>query len=87
MGSDPVTFIKAFDRRLGIADIHLLPHQTMRGTVEVVFHLEMVIDVQPYFLDMGKLIMTVRQGEHGRAIQFFKATCTGARQFFEGAVV
>jgi len=47
----------------------------------------MVIDVQPDFLDMSKLIMTVRQGEHGRAVQLFKATGTGARQFFEWAVV
>ena len=73
--------------RMGIANIHLFPYQTMWGAVEVIFHLEMVIDVQPDFLDMSKLIMAVRQGEHGGAIQFLKTTGTGAWQFFEWAIV
>ena len=47
VGGDPVSLQKTLDGRLGVADIHLLFHRTMRNAVEMTFQFDVVIDVHP----------------------------------------
>ena len=87
MGGNPVSLVEALDGRLGVADIHLLPHQTMGDAVEVSFHLDVVIDVHPGLLPLGILVRRFRQRQHGRPINLLEPALPASGQFSEGAVV
>lgn len=68
-------------------EVHLLFHQTIGHTVEVAGKLDMVIDMHPGFLPVGKLVGAFRQGQHGRQVEFRKAALPATGQLLEGVEV
>ena len=87
MGSHPIPLVQAFDGGGGGADIQLLSHQAMGDAVEMVVHLDMVIDMDPGFAPMGKLVGGLGQRPHRRPVELFETTAATAGEFAEGTVI
>ncbi len=87
MRRHPGSLVQAFDGGRGGTDNQLLSHQAMRDAVEVMVHLDVVIDMHPGLEQFGKLIGVFGERQHRRAVEFLEAAASAAGQFAEGTIV
>src|SRR5262245_3468069 len=87
MAGDTLPFAQDLDRGRRQAYVDLLAYQTMRDTVEVAGHFDVIIEMDAGFAPLGILVGLRGQGAEGGLIRRQELRVAGAGEFFERAVI